>query len=332
MVHLIAAIVSSLGEVNPVSFSVRFGSDWMNGDADVALLMATDHATGACGSLSGSTASGRRRGALHQIYICRHNKTRIGVNDGDVASPSHVRCLTAQQHANLVPYTLHRHSDVRHAALLHVPLTAPTLPTILAHTRGVDPLNLVSVLTSCLQHPRHLAIANAITSFRGASATASLPYASPNLCSLWTRVRTHCPGGWTRDDGGARAWARTWQRHFAVLVAPPQDDARHDGARPARPHCAPHTGGVPRGLRVLGHAYGLAVLVSEACEGTRRAHRRMDFEVAWLALAGPNFVHPHHRRSPRRGVGLRCSFCCLCPSLRLSRGQDGLGLSDLATQ
>ncbi|KAJ7167346.1 nuclear condensing complex subunit [Mycena crocata] len=54
-------------------------------------------------------------------------------------------------------------ADVRRAALLHVPLTADTLPALLTRTRDVDPLTrklvYAGVLTPRLGHPRHLSIA-----------------------------------------------------------------------------------------------------------------------------------------------------------------------------
>jgi len=53
-------------------------------------------------------------------------------------------------------------SEVRRAALLHIPLTPLTLPTILSRGRDVDPvvrkLLYSSVLLNKLKHPKHLTI------------------------------------------------------------------------------------------------------------------------------------------------------------------------------
>ncbi|KAF7357433.1 hypothetical protein MSAN_01339300 [Mycena sanguinolenta] len=110
--------------------------------------------------------------------------------------------------------TLDPAPDVRRAALLHVPLTAATLPAILARTRDVDPLTrklvYASVLTPRLEHPRHLTVAQreAVVQTGLGDREPAVRVAAAKLVAAWFELMlgaeptTDDQLGWTGDDGG----------------------------------------------------------------------------------------------------------------------------------
>ncbi|KAJ7258714.1 nuclear condensing complex subunit [Mycena haematopus] len=106
-------------------------------------------------------------------------------------------------------------ADVRRAALLHVPLTAATLPTILARARDVDPLTrklvYASVLTPRLQHPRHLTIAQRehLVQTGLGDREPAVRLAAAKMVAAWFELMLAAdadadadPLPWTGDDGG----------------------------------------------------------------------------------------------------------------------------------
>ncbi|KAJ7765255.1 nuclear condensing complex subunit [Mycena metata] len=113
--------------------------------------------------------------------------------------------------------TLDPAADVRRAALVHIPLNAGTLPSLLPRARDVDPLTrkllYTSVLIPRLAHPRHLSIAQRETLVQTGlgDREPAVRLAAGKMVAAWFNVvqgeqaEADLQAGavaWTGDDGG----------------------------------------------------------------------------------------------------------------------------------
>ncbi|KAJ7185293.1 nuclear condensing complex subunit [Mycena filopes] len=110
--------------------------------------------------------------------------------------------------------TLDPAPDVRRAALIHIPLTAATLPSLLPRARDVDPLArkllYTAVLIPRLAHPRHLSVAQRETLVQTGlgDREPAVRLAAGKMVAAWFAVvqgevgETEADLGWTGDDGG----------------------------------------------------------------------------------------------------------------------------------
>ncbi|KAJ7917694.1 nuclear condensing complex subunit [Mycena leptocephala] len=103
-------------------------------------------------------------------------------------------------------------ADVRRAALLHIPVTAATLPAILTRARDVDPLTrklvYASVLIPRLEHPRHLTIAQReqLVQTGLGDREPAVRLAAGKMVAAWFELVLGDPPAdalpWEGDDGG----------------------------------------------------------------------------------------------------------------------------------
>ncbi|KAJ7032450.1 nuclear condensing complex subunit [Mycena alexandri] len=113
--------------------------------------------------------------------------------------------------------TLDPAADVRRAALVHIPLNAATLPSLLPRSRDVDPLTrkllYTSVLIPRLDHPRHLSVAQRETLVQTGlgDREPTVRLAAGKMVAAWFGVvqgeqpESDLQEGavsWTGDDGG----------------------------------------------------------------------------------------------------------------------------------
>ncbi|KAJ7669544.1 nuclear condensing complex subunit [Mycena polygramma] len=117
--------------------------------------------------------------------------------------------------------------DVRRAALLHVPLTAATLPALLTRARDVDPLTrklvYASVLTPRLEHPRLLTIAQRerLVQTGLGDREPAVRVAAGKMVAAWFELVLADPADaelpWTGDDGGVMAGLVAFLTLFDVV-------------------------------------------------------------------------------------------------------------------
>ncbi|KAJ6514182.1 nuclear condensing complex subunit [Mycena vitilis] len=117
--------------------------------------------------------------------------------------------------------------DVRRAALLHVPLTAATLPALLTRARDVDPLTrklvYASVLTPRLEHPRLLTIAQRerLVQTGLGDREPAVRVAAGKMVAAWFELVLADPADaelpWTGDDGGVMAGLAAFLTLFDVV-------------------------------------------------------------------------------------------------------------------
>ncbi|KAK7023043.1 nuclear condensing complex subunit [Favolaschia claudopus] len=116
--------------------------------------------------------------------------------------------------------------EVRRAALLHVPLTAVTLPSVLTRTRDVDAVTrklvYASVLTPRLEHPRHLSVAQReqLVQTGLGDREPAVRLAASKMVAAWFELVLADPVEelpWTGDDGGIMAGLIAFLTLFDVV-------------------------------------------------------------------------------------------------------------------